>query len=101
MVLIALAVLLPSLTLLVGGLVLSGAALGLSMQVYTLIVQSAAPKDAIGAAVATLTFSRQIGNVVGIAVFGWVLALVPAGGLVTIFALAAAITLAALFAAPK
>jgi MFS family permease len=101
MVLIALAISLPSLALLVCGLVLSGAALGLSMQVYTLVVQSAAPKDAIGAAVATLTFSRQIGNVVGIAVFGWVLVLLPVGGLMAIFALAAAITLAALLTAPR
>jgi predicted MFS family arabinose efflux permease len=101
MALLALAVLLPSPALLVCGLVFSGAALGLSMQVYTLVVQSAAPKDAIGAAIATLTFSRQIGNVVGIALFGWVLALFPAGGLVAIFALAAAITLAALLAAPS
>ena len=92
---------LSSLALLVCGLVLSGAALGLSMQVYTLITQSAAPKESIGAAVATLTFSRQIGNVVGIAGFGWVLALLPAGGLVAIFVLAAAITLAALLTAPK
>ncbi|WP_222854129.1 MFS transporter [Fodinicola acaciae] len=101
MALVALAILLPSVALLVCGLVLSGAALGLSMQVYTLITQSSAPKDAIGAAVATLTFSRQIGNVVGIAVFGWILALLPSGGLVAIFALAAAVTLVALLAAPS
>jgi len=87
--------------LLVPGLLLTGASLGLSMQVYTLIAQAAASRDAIGATMATLTFSRQIGNVLGIAVFGWVLVLLPSMGLVVIFVLAAAVTLAATLAAPN
>ncbi|MEV4599301.1 MFS transporter [Amycolatopsis sp. NPDC049253] len=51
------------------GLACSGA-LGLSMQAYTLLAQSWAPQDILGAGMATLTFARQIGGSLGIAVFG-------------------------------
>ncbi|GAA1702411.1 MFS transporter [Fodinicola feengrottensis] len=100
--LIALAIVFSQPYALICGLVLSGAALGLSMQVYTLLVQSFAPKESIGAAMGTLSFSRQIGNVLGTAIFGWVAALLanPSGGLVAIFALAAAVTVVALVTSP-
>jgi predicted MFS family arabinose efflux permease len=53
------------------GLVLSGAALGLSMQAYTLLGISTAAPAHFGSAMATLTFARQLGGSLGAAVFGW------------------------------
>ena len=57
----------------VGGMALTGAALGLSMQAYTLFAQTIAPRDSFGAAMGTLTFSRQLGGSLGTAAFGWIL----------------------------
>src|SRR5947209_17673822 len=47
-----------------------GAGMGLTMPIFTLIVQNAAPQRQIGAATATVQFFRQIGGTVGAAVFG-------------------------------
>ncbi|MFI5607102.1 MFS transporter [Amycolatopsis sp. NPDC051903] len=58
------------LAVIVAGLACSGASLGLSMQVYALLAQSWAPVDVLGSAMATLTFTRQIGGSLGIALFG-------------------------------
>lgn len=76
------------------GLACSGAALGLSMQAYTLLAQTWAPPDILGAGMATLTFARQIGGSLGIAIFG--LLTLPA-----VFLVAAAALLVAVFAAPR
>nr|MDQ6907598.1 MFS transporter [Chloroflexota bacterium] len=43
---------------------------GLTMPIFTLIVQNAAPQRQIGAATAAVQFFRQIGGTVGAAVFG-------------------------------
>jgi MFS family permease len=98
LLLIAVSIPLTSVYALTAGLALSGAALGLSMQVYTLIAQSQAPKELIGAAMGTLSFARQAGGVLGIAIFGW---LVPTGGLTVIFVAAAAIVAIAAMTAPR
>jgi MFS family permease len=84
------------------GLALAGAALGLSMQAYTLIAQARAPADIMGATMATLSFARQIGGSAGIALFGWItlLAAGPAG-LSLVFALAALALAIALVTAPR
>lgn len=76
------------------GLACGGAALGLSMQAYTLIGQAGAPKDLIGAGMATLTFARQLGGSLGIAVFGWI-----GGG--SLFFVAAGVMAVALVVAPR
>ncbi|WP_432848401.1 MFS transporter [Amycolatopsis sp. CA-161197] len=76
------------------GLACSGAALGLSMQAYTLLAQSWAPKDILGAGMATLTFARQIGGCLGITVFG--LLTLPA-----VFLAAAAAMVVAVVIAPR
>ncbi|MEU4672417.1 MFS transporter [Amycolatopsis sp. NPDC023774] len=75
------------------GLACSGAALGLSTQAYTLLAQSWAPRDILGAAMATLTFARQIGGSLGIAVFGLL-------ALPQVFLVAAAALLVAVVFAP-
>ncbi len=54
----------------VGDMLLVGAGMGLTMPIFTLIVQNAAPQRQIGAATATVQFFRQIGGTVGAAVFG-------------------------------
>jgi MFS family permease len=83
------------------GLGLAGAALGLSMQAYTLIAQARAPVGIMGAAMATLSFARQIGGSAGIALFGWIVLLVTGpAGLTVVFALAALALAVALLAAP-
>ncbi|WIX81293.1 MFS transporter [Amycolatopsis carbonis] len=76
------------------GLASSGAALGLSMQAYTLLAQSSAPKDILGAGLATLTFARQIGGSLGIAVFSLL-------ALPVVFLVAAAAMLVAVVVAPR
>lgn len=83
------------------GLALAGAALGLSMQAYTLIAQARAPAGIMGATMATLSFARQIGGSAGIALFG-LITLLTAGpaGLSLVFALAALAMAVALLAAP-
>ncbi|OHV62971.1 MFS transporter [Pseudofrankia sp. BMG5.36] len=85
------------------GMALSGAALGLSMQAYTLLGQSSAPRDDIGAAMATLTFARQLGGSLGAAGLGWILLIVadPATGLSTVLAVAAAVLAVGLVLAPR
>lgn len=84
------------------GLSLSGAALGLSMQAYTLLGQTRAPTEAVGASMASLTFARQIGGSLGIAIFGWVnLFIAGSVGLSGVFILAALALLASLFVAPN
>jgi MFS family permease len=79
------------------GLVLTGAALGLCLQAYTLLGQASAPPDAFGAAMATLTFARQLGGALGAACLG--LLLVPAG-LPAVLVAAAAVLVGALLLAP-
>jgi EmrB/QacA subfamily drug resistance transporter len=54
----------------VGDMLLVGAGMGLTMPIFTLIVQNAAPQRQIGAATATVQFFRQVGGTVGAAVFG-------------------------------
>lgn len=84
------------------GLALAGAALGLSMQAYTLVAQARAPIEIVGATMATVTFTRQIGGSLGIAVFGWLaLLLGESGGLTTVFVLAAAVLLTGVVLAPR
>jgi MFS family permease len=87
----------------VGGLALSGAALGLSMQAYTLLGITMAPPGQFGAAMATLTFARQLGGSLGAAVFGWMLIGLPSGpeALTAILASAGAVMAIALFVAPR
>ena len=91
-----------SIAVLVAGLALNGASLGLSMAAYTLLGQTAAPKEAMGSGMAALSFTRQLGGSLGIAVFGW-LALLAGGrfGLTAIFATAGAMLLVALGLAPR
>lgn len=54
----------------VGDMLLVGMGMGLTMPIFTLIVQNAADQRQIGAATATVQFFRQIGGTVGAAVFG-------------------------------
>jgi hypothetical protein len=77
------------------GLACGGAALGLSMQAYTLIGQASVPKELIGAGMATLTFARQLGGSLGIAVFGWI------GSSGPLFVVAAGMLAVALVVAPR
>jgi MFS family permease len=72
------------------GLVLAGAALGLSMQAYTLLGITTAPPAHFGSAMATLTFARQLGGSLGAAVFGWVVIVLPASSAALSVALGAA-----------
>lgn len=84
------------------GLFLSGAALGLSLQVLTLMGQSSAPPDQIGSAMGTITFTRQLGGVIGAAGFGWVAILAPVGSAApaAVLGTAAILLLAAMFFLP-
>jgi MFS family permease len=72
------------------GLVLSGAALGLSMQAYTLLGITTAPPAHFGSAMATLTFARQLGGSLGAAVFGWIVIVLPGSSAALSVALGAA-----------
>ncbi len=87
----------------IAGMALAGAALGLSMQAYTLIAQGRARPDQIGATMGTLTFARQLGGSFGTAAFGWVLlsAADPRGGVTVALATAAACLAAAFVVAPR
>lgn len=87
----------------VAGLALSGAALGLSMPAYTLLAQATAPRESFGAAMATLTFARQIGGALGAAGYGWLLLAVPDRdlGLSVVLTSAAATVVAALALGPR
>lgn len=86
----------------VAGMAMAGAALGLSMQAYTLIGQATAPRDSFGAAMGALTFARQLGGSLGAAAFGWLLLTIPGNdrALAVVLAAAAAITAAAVPIAP-
>jgi hypothetical protein len=66
-----------------------------------LIAQARAPAGIMGAAMATLSFARQIGGSAGIALFGCI-TLLPTGpaGLPLVFALAALAMAVALLGAP-
>ncbi|MGP9693952.1 MDR family MFS transporter [Brachybacterium sp. AOP25-B2-12] len=55
-------------------MVVIGVGLGLSMQVYTLIVQNAVGTEQLGIATAAVQFFRNVGSTVGIAVLGTVMA---------------------------
>lgn len=87
----------------VAGMVLAGAALGLSLQVFTVLGQTSAPRDQIGAAMGTITFVRQLGGTLGVAGFGWLLLLTPDNGigLTVVLATAAAVLALALFVTPR
>ena len=58
---------------LTAALAVLGAGLGLAMQQYTLVVQNAVGRSDLGVATATLQFFRNVGNTVGIALFGAVM----------------------------
>lgn len=85
------------------GMALIGAGLGLCLQAYTLLGQATAPADAFGAAMATLTFARQLGGAVGAAGLGWLLLALPPGpsGPASVLGVAAVTLLAALAVAPR
>ncbi|GAA4385211.1 MFS transporter [Tsukamurella soli] len=85
------------------GMALAGAALGLSMQAYTLLAQTTAPHDSFGAAMGTLTFARQLGGSLGTAAFGWLLLTIPDRdrALTVVLAAAAIIIAAAIPYAPR
>ena len=53
-------------------LALTGLGIGPSMSVFTVVIQNAAPRERLGTATSTLTFLRQVGGVVGLAVAGTV-----------------------------
>ncbi|AXH98059.1 MFS transporter [Ornithinimicrobium avium] len=50
-----------------------GTGLGMAMQQYTLVVQNAVSRADLGVGTATLQFFRNVGNTVGVAVFGSVM----------------------------
>jgi len=54
-------------------MVVIGIGLGLSMQVYTLVVQNAVKQNELGIATAAVQFFRNVGSTVGIAVLGTVM----------------------------
>ncbi|USQ75427.1 MDR family MFS transporter [Ornithinimicrobium cryptoxanthini] len=58
-----------------------GTGLGLAMQQYTLVVQNAVPRSALGVATAALQFFRNVGNTVGVAIFGSVMTAGLAGAI--------------------
>jgi EmrB/QacA subfamily drug resistance transporter len=57
----------------VGYMMTVGAGLGLTMPIYTLVVQNVAPWHMIGAATASTQFFRSIGGTLGVAIFGTVM----------------------------
>jgi MFS family permease len=85
------------------GLALSGAALGLSMQAYTLLGITSAPPAHFGSAMATVTFARQLGGSLGAAVFGWFVIVLPTSSIALSVALggAAVVLVAGLAVAPR
>jgi EmrB/QacA subfamily drug resistance transporter len=56
-------------TTVVRNMIVVGLGLGLTMPIYTIIVQSAVPQRLLGAATAATQFFRQIGGTVGTAIF--------------------------------
>ncbi|WTW99276.1 MFS transporter [Streptomycetaceae bacterium NBC_01309] len=87
----------------VAGMALSGAALGLSMQAYTLIAQGRARPDQVGATMGALTFARQLGGSLGTAFFGWLVLTAPSQrtGLILALSVATCVLVAALATAPR
>ncbi|MFE2871706.1 MFS transporter [Embleya sp. NPDC059259] len=78
------------------GLALSGAALGLLMQAYTLLGITSAPPAHFGSAMATLTLARQLGGSIGAAAFGWLLIMMSGSSDATVAILAVAAVLLAI-----
>lgn len=60
---------------------LMGIGMGLSVPVFLIAVQSTVPRQSLGAATATVQFSRNIGGTVGVSVMGVILALQFTAGL--------------------
>lgn len=54
-------------------MIVVGLGLGLTMQVYTLVVQNAVPQRELGVATASVQFFRNVGSTVGVAVLGTVM----------------------------
>lgn len=54
-------------------MIVIGLGLGMSMQVYTLVVQNAVPQRELGVATAAVQFFRNVGSAVGVAVLGTVM----------------------------
>ncbi|WP_431927518.1 MFS transporter [Amycolatopsis tucumanensis] len=90
---------------LVPGLFLAGAAFGLTASAYTLLVQTTAAKEVLGASMGVLAFARQAGGVVGTAGLGAVAVLCTGGfgspGLTIAFACAALAMAVALAVTPR
>ncbi|TDC23697.1 MFS transporter [Streptomyces sp. 8K308] len=93
----------PALAVAGSAMGLVGAALGLSLQAYTLIAQARARPESIGATMGTLTFARQLGGSLGAAGFGWLVLVAPSerAGLSLAFGAAAGCLVAALLVAPR
>src|SRR5699024_3292486 len=68
---------------LTAAMVVIGLGLGLSMQVYTLVVQNAVAQRALGVATAAVQFFRNIGSTIGTAVLGTVMTSQMAGTIQT------------------
>lgn len=64
----------PSIALAVVSLVLMGLGMGLAMPAFLIAVQNKVRREMLGAATATLQFSRNIGGTLGVSVMGAVLA---------------------------
>ncbi|MCU1686729.1 MAG: hypothetical protein JWQ81_7468 [Amycolatopsis sp.] len=85
------------------GLALAGAALGLSLQVLTLIGQATAAPEQIGQVMGTITFTRQLGGAVGAAGFGWIVLLAPDGAAApaVVLGIAAVLLMTAFLSRPR
>lgn len=85
------------------GLALSGGALGLLMQAYTLLGIGTAPPEHFGSAMATLTLARQLGGSIGAAAFGWLLITLSGSphAVIAILGTAALLLVAAIVVAPR
>src|SRR5699024_1925620 len=68
---------------LTAAMVVIGLGLGLSMQVYTLVVQNAVAQRELGVATAAVQFFRNIGSTIGTAVLGTVMTSQMAGAIQT------------------
>lgn len=63
----------PSTALVIVSLGLMGSGMGLAMPAFLIAVQNEVRRDMLGAATATLTFSRNIGGTLGVSVMGAIL----------------------------
>ncbi len=72
----------PSMVLVVISLGLMGSGMGLAMPAFLIAVQNEVRRDMLGAATATLQFSRNIGGTLGVSVMGAILAARAAANLV-------------------